>query len=61
MTAAGNENVSLSWRFSGSSGRACGSMFTTALVQKLTKVGATGKSLIMEDEDEDEDKEETQD
>ena len=62
MTAAGNENVSLSWRFSGSSGRACGSMFTTALVQKLTKVGATGKSLIMdEDEDEDEDKEETED
>ena len=32
MTAAGNENVSLSWRFSGSTGRACGFMFTTALV-----------------------------
>ena len=53
MTAAGNENVSLSWRFSGSTGRACGSMFTTALVQKLTKVGATDKTLGDEVEDED--------
>ena len=61
MTAARDENVSSSRRFSGSSGRACGSMFTTALVQKLTTVDATGKSLIMEDEDEDEDQEETDD
>ena len=45
MTAAGDKNVSLSWRFSGSTGRACGSMFTTALIQKLTKVGGTDKTL----------------
>ncbi|KAF6238615.1 hypothetical protein HO173_003121 [Letharia columbiana] len=51
MAAAGSERVSLSWRFSGSTGRACGSMFTTALVQKLTRVGATNKPLIDEDED----------
>ena len=53
MTAAGNKNVSLSWRFSGSTGRACGSMFTTALVQKLTKVGATDRTLRDDVEDED--------
>ena len=52
MTAAGNKNVSLSWRFSASTGRACGSMFTTVLVQKLTEVGATDKSLGGEVEDE---------
>ena len=53
MTAAGIDNVSLSWRFSGSTGRACGSMFTTALVQKLTRVGATSKRLGDDVEDED--------
>lgn len=61
MTAAGEKKPSLSWRFSGSTGRACGSMFTTALVQKLTRVGATNKSLGDEDEtgDHTEDQEET--
>lgn len=49
--AAGPKTESLSWRFSGSTGRACGSMFTTALVQKLTRIGATDKPLIDEDED----------
>ena len=45
MTAAGNKNVSLSCRFSDSTGRACSSMFNTAWVQKLAKVGATDKTL----------------
>ncbi len=52
ITAAGSDNPSLSWRFSGSTGRACGSMFTTAMLKKLTKVGATGKSLADDDDDE---------
>ena len=52
MTAAGNQNPSLSWRFSGSTGRASGSMFTTALVEKLTRVGAN-KPLLGDEEDDD--------
>ena len=55
ITAAGDENESLSWRFSGSTGRACGSMFTTAVVQKLTQIGATGKSLGGGDYDDEDD------
>ena len=51
MTAAGNKNTSLSWRFSGSTGRACGSMFTAALVEKLTRVAADKTLLSDEDND----------
>ncbi|KAL9135963.1 MAG: hypothetical protein Q9175_002826 [Cornicularia normoerica] len=51
MTAAERNKVSLSWRYSGSIGRACGSMFTTALIQKLTRVGATNNPLGDEDDD----------
>lgn len=51
MTAAGNDVVSLSWLHSGSTGPACGSMFTSALVQKLTRAGADSKSLIDGDDD----------
>ena len=39
-------------------GHACGHMFTTILVQNLTKVGATNKSLGDDDEDFSEDQEE---
>ena len=60
MTAVGRENVNLSRRYSGSTGRACGSMFTTALVQKLTRVGGTNKTLANEDEDEDVDDDPTE-
>lgn len=40
-------------------GRACGFIFTTAFVRKLTKVGATNKSLGDDDEDFTENQEET--
>ena len=55
ITAAEKDNVSLSWRSFSSIGRACGSMFTTALVQKLTKIGVTNKSLGDGDDDENQD------
>ncbi|KAI4157103.1 MAG: hypothetical protein L6R39_000766 [Caloplaca ligustica] len=46
MTAAGVNKPSRSWRYSGSSGRACGSMFTTAIIERLTLDPATGRSLM---------------
>ena len=56
MTAAGNENTTLSSRFSRSTGRACGSMFTTALIEKLISVG-DNKTLLGDEEDDDDDDE----
>ncbi|KAL8965186.1 MAG: hypothetical protein Q9183_003985, partial [Haloplaca sp. 2 TL-2023] len=54
MTAAGVEKPSRAWRYSGSCGRACGSMFATAVIQKLTTNPLTSQPLSIED-DEDED------
>lgn len=45
MTAAGREEMKKSWRKSGSSGRASGSMFATAIIQGITKSSATGRPL----------------
>ena len=36
LAAAGKKGGSHSWQFSGSSGRACGSVFTTAIVDKVS-------------------------
>ncbi|KAL8916043.1 MAG: hypothetical protein Q9208_008728 [Pyrenodesmia sp. 3 TL-2023] len=45
---------SASWRKSGSCGRACGSMYTTAIIEQLTLDPATGRSLfdVYDSEDE---------
>lgn len=55
MTAAGDTQKSKSWRYSGSSGRAAGSMFVTAVIQGMTKSAATGRPLgEVKEDDEDE-------
>lgn len=59
LTAAGPKDLSLSWRFSGSTGRACGSMFTTAIIGKLTEDPRTGKQLVDSDDDDEGDDEVT--
>ncbi|KAL8938990.1 MAG: hypothetical protein Q9216_003600 [Gyalolechia sp. 2 TL-2023] len=43
---AGKDRTSKSWRYSGSCGRACGSMFATAIIGELTLDPLTGKSLV---------------
>ena len=55
-TAAGPNNESRSWRASGSSGRFCGSMFTTAVIEKMTKYGGNNSlsTLAAGDEGEEE-------
>ena len=56
ITAAGEDRPSLSWRFSGSSGRACGSMFTTAVIEKLMRDSAA-KNKKLDDPETDEQEE----
>ncbi|KAI4249759.1 MAG: hypothetical protein L6R40_000548 [Gallowayella cf. fulva] len=51
MTAAGTTKDSKSWRYSGSTGRACGSMFATAIINKLIEHPATGDPLGTEDDE----------
>ncbi|KAL8782335.1 MAG: hypothetical protein Q9213_005456 [Squamulea squamosa] len=53
MTAAGAKDTSRSWRQSGSCGRYCGSMFVTALVDKLIEDLKTGKPLMDVEDGED--------
>ncbi|KAL8670333.1 MAG: hypothetical protein Q9168_005120 [Polycauliona sp. 1 TL-2023] len=52
MTAAGKGQPSKAWRYSGSCGRACGSMFATAIINKLTKRPQTNEPLIPDDDSE---------
>ena len=56
MAAAGEKNVSRSWAKSGSSGRACGSMYTSAIIDKLIYNSATGRSVIDQRDEDDEEK-----
>ncbi|KAL8941742.1 MAG: hypothetical protein Q9216_002070 [Gyalolechia sp. 2 TL-2023] len=60
-TAAGKEKESISWRFSGSIGRACGSMFATTIINQLTQNPETGRQLITGGDDADNDEEMTDD
>ncbi|KAL8686033.1 MAG: hypothetical protein Q9224_005575, partial [Gallowayella concinna] len=53
MTAAGTNARSKSWRKSGSCGRTCGSMFATALIEKLTQDPNTGEPLMDREDGED--------
>ena len=46
MTAASHMTKSKSWAKSGSLGPACGSIFATAIIDKLTHNGATGRSIM---------------
>ncbi|KAI4120260.1 MAG: hypothetical protein LQ338_007149 [Usnochroma carphineum] len=55
LTAAGKDTVSRSWRRTASTGRACGSTFATAIIQKLTQHPVTNKSLVDVEEDEESD------
>ena len=59
LTAAGIVKESRSWAKSGSCGRACGSMFTTALIQKLCQNTVTGLPVLDDDTELDESQEET--
>ncbi|KAL8636366.1 MAG: hypothetical protein Q9226_009264 [Calogaya cf. arnoldii] len=54
MTAGGKKKPSKAWRYSGSWGRACGSMFATAIINTLTNHPVTEQPLgtLMNDEDE---------
>ena len=45
LTAAGREKRSLSWQESASLGRYCGSMFATAVVESLTRLGSTRETI----------------
>ena len=45
MAAAGESKRSRSWSKTGSSGRACGSIFTTAMIDKLVYSSATGRGI----------------
>lgn len=56
MTAAGGEKTSRLWARSGSSGRACGSMYTSAIIHKLVYNSATGRSVIDQRDENDEEK-----
>ncbi|KAL8952777.1 MAG: hypothetical protein Q9222_001324 [Ikaeria aurantiellina] len=55
LAAAGLNTRSKSWRKIASTGRACGSMFATAIIEKLTKDPVTNKSLVDPEEDEESD------
>ncbi|KAF2808748.1 uncharacterized protein BDZ99DRAFT_571644 [Mytilinidion resinicola] len=52
LTAAGPRGRSKAWRYSESLGRACGSMFASAVIEKLTRHPVTEKPLV-NDENED--------
>ena len=56
MAAAGRTQISKAWRYSGSCGRACGSMFATAIINKLTMNPHTNWPLGEEADDDDNDK-----
>ena len=56
MTAAGEKITSRSWVKSGSSGRACGSLYTSAIIDKLLYNRATGRSVIDQRDEDDEEK-----
>jgi hypothetical protein len=55
-TAAGPNELSQSWRESGSIRRYCGSMYTTAVINKLTRVHATDQQISKSLENKDEEK-----
>ncbi|KAI4274448.1 MAG: hypothetical protein LQ337_003929 [Flavoplaca oasis] len=55
MAAAGSGDPSKAWRYSGSCGRACGSMFATAIINKLTMNPLTNRPLAAEPDDDDDD------
>lgn len=59
MTAAGGLQESVSWRKSGSSGRYCGSVFATAVIEKLTKYHDENRRLRESSDVEDEEQEPT--
>lgn len=61
IAAAGKGKPSTSWRFSGSMGRACGSIFATTIIKELTKNPETGRQLIPDSDDTDEGEELTDD
>lgn len=52
LAAAADNQVSKSWAYSGSSGRACGSMFTTAIIEKLTRAEGSTRSVFQPIDDE---------
>ena len=56
ITAAGKVKTSRSWAKSGSSGQACGSMYTSAIIHKLVYNSATGRSVIDQRDENDEEK-----
>lgn len=47
--AAGKAQKSHSWRKSGSAGRACGSVYATAIINKLVKNSHTATSIVYDD------------
>ncbi|KAI4190613.1 MAG: hypothetical protein LQ346_004890 [Caloplaca aetnensis] len=62
MMAAGPKETSRSWNFSASTGRACGSMFTTAFVEAMTRLDTDTQLVDTEGErgiEETEEQEET--
>ena len=56
MTAARLKRLSHSWRFSGSCGRACGSMFATTVIEKLMR-DSSAKNKKLDDPETDEQEE----
>ena len=50
ITAAGDKNRSRSW--AGPIGRACGSMYTTAVIEKMTKAENSSRSVLTPSDDE---------
>lgn len=52
LTAAGRKDVSKAWTYSGSTARACGSMFTTAIINKMTKAEGSSRSVLDPPDDE---------
>ena len=57
MTAASASAESRSWAKSGSSGRACGSMFTTAMIDKFIQNSTTGRRVVDVRNEDDEEEE----
>ncbi|KAL8710042.1 MAG: hypothetical protein Q9220_005313 [cf. Caloplaca sp. 1 TL-2023] len=55
LTTASFDIKSRSWHKTASTGRACGSMFATAIIEKLTRDPVTNKSFVDPEEDEESD------